>query len=926
MNRITCKLMGGLGNQLFQVATTLVTAVTQNNRMLPVFIDEAPMDWDERKKLESYKGPRPNYWSSIFHQLMLVTKADGYIEYHENPDHKFRQIPQMPINTKIIGYWQSPKYFEHQRTELIQAFTLPKEDMEYVNTKYSQLSNGKKTLGIHVRRTDYQLINNTIPLDYYLQSLGHFPDGSLKVLIFSDDKKWCQANLEKILKDKSFEYVNEVDYHELFLMSLCDNLIIANSSFSWWGAYLSQKVNKVICPTPWLINKDTGKEECPDIYPDLKEWTKLDYRGKNDVIHIASDPVKTGRLCNKLFQLSHLLALKYDITAKTQKQVVIHYNIDEYKYLKNFTNLQPIDDTKLRIWQQPGFEYSEVPQEYYSTGFMVSGYVQSAKFFEKHRDEVIERWKSLQIGCDPRTADTIFTQLVGNIPQETPVIALHVRRTDYLTLPHHPAIPLKYYFDALELMETRLGKSRKECKYLIFSDDPEWTVKQKWGVNFTVVNSRHVKESNGVPDNVLDYIDLLIMSKCHAFIIANSTFSWWGAYLSRSKYVIYPDPWFASHLASEKTDDLCPDWWVGLRWSKMSPIEIVNSVSNFLHLNKSLTNEYKLGLSAIQNSSSGEFNKRTPKALDDLIVNACRVSRYHTAIEIFEHLLNIDSNREYIIKHRQRLMYNINYISPSLVDKLKPIVSVIIPSYRRVDKIKRAITSALSQSLKDIEVIVVNDASPEKEYLCLDQFFNDSRLKVIHLTVNTRVKYGAKIPQGLTRMEGIKQSSGAYIAFLDDDDYWCDNNKLSKQLNALSEANEMDSITNANLIIPKLKYRMSSTNMVKSLPSGYDEKYSLQEQPNNGKYLTHFKYDTQLSNQRYKFTAQTIADVNYINCSTVLVERKVFMDAGGMRDESPEDYPCWKRVLQFTDNLYLDECTTWYDLGTNNKKYYTQHN
>lgn len=916
MNRITCKLMGGLGNQLFQVATTLVTAVTQNNKMLPVFVDTPPEDWEERKKLESYTGQRPNYWSTVFHQLMLVTNADNYLEYHESADHKYKQIPQFPVNTKINGYWQCPKYFEHHRKELIQALSLPKDNAEYVAKQYLELSQGKKTLGIHVRRTDYLLNKWELPIEYYSQALNMIIDQSLKVLIFTDDQKWCAQYLSPLLNGRQVKYVNEADYHELFLMTLCDNLIIANSSFSWWGAFLSQKANKIVCPSPWLIDKNTGLELCPDIYPSgntsSPKWDKLDYRNSQDLIHIANNPTKTGRLCNKLFQLSHLIALKHEIVAKTQRSVVIHYDVGDYKYLNNISGLlQPVNDIKLQKWNQPTFAFSEVPEDYYSKGFMVDGYVQSHKFFEKYRDLIIEQWKSLQIGCDPRTADTIFTQLIGNVAasnpnEETPVIAIHVRRTDYTNLPHHPVIPLKYYRDAISLMETRLNKSRKQCKYLIFSDDPEWAVKQKWGIPFTVVNSRHVKESNGVPDVVLDYIDLLIMSKCHGFIIANSSYSWWGAYLSKSKYVIYPDPWFADILSKENTEDLCPDWWVGIRWESYSPNKILKEMSSFLH--KIKDRQYQ--------------QDRNVKELDRLIVEASRLGRYSDALELFDELLKVDVNREYLIKHRPRLMYNLEYLSPSLLDKLKPVVSVIIPSYRRPVAVKRAIESVLNQSLQDLEVIVVNDASPESEYLLLEQFFNDSRLKVLNLPINTGKKYGTTLPQGLTRMEGVNASSGKWLAFLDDDDFYCDKDKLSKQLTMLSKANGVDSVDNANLVIPKLKYRMCSTNMIMG-SNGYDNKYSIYEQPHKNLYLNQ-TFGTSLSEQKvFKVTENTIKDTNYINCSTVLVERKVFIDAGGMKAEKPEDYPCWKRVLLLTDAIYINEPTVWYDMTSAGGKQYS---
>jgi len=122
---------------------------------------------------------------------------------------------------------------------------------------------------LHVRRGDYLQLpthHPTCTIDYYHKALANF-DG--KVLVFSDDIDWCR----KTFQDPRFEFVKgNLDYIDLYLMSMCKNNIIANSSFSWWAAWLNDnKDKKVIAPKKWFgpaISHNTM-----DLYP--KKWRLL---------------------------------------------------------------------------------------------------------------------------------------------------------------------------------------------------------------------------------------------------------------------------------------------------------------------------------------------------------------------------------------------------------------------------------------------------------------------------------------------------------------------------------------------------------------------------------------------------------------------------------------------------------------------------
>ena len=167
----------------------------------------------------------------------------------------------------------------------------------------------------------------------------------------------------------------------------------------------------------------------------------------------------------------------------------------------------------------------------------VEGFLQSEKYFKNIEKEIKEDFVFKEEFSKP-SKDMIATV-------EEPV-ALHIRRTDYLKLSHHNSLGLDYY-------EKALGEFDSDRTIIIFSDDPEWCKEQKLfdGDRFLVA------EGN------VNYVDLCLMTLCTGHIIANSSFSWWGAWLSDSKKVIAPKNWFSGHLEEQDTKDLyCPEWKV----------------------------------------------------------------------------------------------------------------------------------------------------------------------------------------------------------------------------------------------------------------------------------------------------------------------------------------------------------------------------
>ena len=168
-------------------------------------------------------------------------------------------------NVYLEGYFQSERYFSKYRSEIIDLFKFTKEPSVQTQEAIDSISK-QNTIAIHIRRGDYQTnkkiksIHGVLPLSYYKKALEHFDLSNHHILFFSDDIDWVKNHFDFLTENQS-TFVNwntgDDSWQDLYLMSKCHNFIIANSSFSWWGAWLSTHKNKsVICPQTWFADKD----------------------------------------------------------------------------------------------------------------------------------------------------------------------------------------------------------------------------------------------------------------------------------------------------------------------------------------------------------------------------------------------------------------------------------------------------------------------------------------------------------------------------------------------------------------------------------------------------------------------------------------------------------------------------------------------
>ena len=245
---ITCKLMGpgvgnyGLGNQLFQIAAAISYA----------------KDYSIASTFPCLEDPLyGGYNNNILRNVNTQDIGEAEFQYVE-PTFGFSEIPAKSSICIHSSYLQSYKYFQHNRDLILDTFKMTEGESEYLNTKY----NPKDFVAVHIRRGDYLKVENfhtnLSKTSYYQQAMDKFPTESF--LIFSDDPAWASDNFPKCT------IVREEDYLELYLMSLCKGVILANSTFSWWGAWLNTTPNaKVIAPKNWF--GPTNKLDTKDLIP-----------------------------------------------------------------------------------------------------------------------------------------------------------------------------------------------------------------------------------------------------------------------------------------------------------------------------------------------------------------------------------------------------------------------------------------------------------------------------------------------------------------------------------------------------------------------------------------------------------------------------------------------------------------------------------
>lgn len=294
-------IIGGLGNQMFQYAFALSLKKKFPNE--EVLIDTSHFNYifikkwgasnlhngyelenvfpnaTQVKKATALQLMRvtwymPNYLFSRVIRKYLPKRKTEFVQKNYESFYYFPEVFERDTNTYYEGVWEAIQYMTPAREEIINAFAHPTPDT--YNNEYIGKMELENSVGIHVRRGDYQYMpafKGICELDYYKKAINEIASDGLPhaYYIFSNDMTWCEENLRPLIGDNKIVFVTEntgsKSCWDMFLMTYCKDLIIANSSFSWWGAFLNTRGGRVIAPSKWV-----NREGVKDIW--LDEWIR----------------------------------------------------------------------------------------------------------------------------------------------------------------------------------------------------------------------------------------------------------------------------------------------------------------------------------------------------------------------------------------------------------------------------------------------------------------------------------------------------------------------------------------------------------------------------------------------------------------------------------------------------------------------------
>lgn len=269
---ITINIKGGLGNQLFQIFTLIAYSITNNI----VFV--LP-NYKQLGFAQNGTTVRYTYWDTFFSELqrhVVPINNIKQIPIIKEKSFKYQSIPFYSHNIFMLdGYFQSYKYFDDNKQLIFNIIKLNNKKnvlKQKIETNMSMNINElTNVVSMHFRFGDYKKYPDMYPLMteiYYINALKYMKSQNKsikKVLYFCQDEDLTEVtNIINILSYKfptiTFERIcnNLCDWEQLLLMSICKYNIIANSTFSWWGAYFNEYNDKIVCyPKDWFIQKKT---------------------------------------------------------------------------------------------------------------------------------------------------------------------------------------------------------------------------------------------------------------------------------------------------------------------------------------------------------------------------------------------------------------------------------------------------------------------------------------------------------------------------------------------------------------------------------------------------------------------------------------------------------------------------------------------
>lgn len=289
-------VIGGLGNQMFQCAFALALKIAENTDEVKLDVSHFngyglhngfeimrvfpnyPIRVAKKEEIKKLTWYIPSYKFSRIARRVLPKRKTEYLQPYCD-SYIYTSTP-FTIHGDVYfeGYWMCPAYFDFCKDEIIRAFEFKQFDKEE-NREWASLLASENSITIHIRRGDYvgaESFKDICTLTYYRNAIAEARKliENPAFFVFSNDQEWCKENLKDVLDNSVAHYVSnnkgQESYRDMQLMSLARCNILANSSFSWWGAYLNQRKDHIVfCPNKWVNNF-----EHKDHY--VNSWKKIE--------------------------------------------------------------------------------------------------------------------------------------------------------------------------------------------------------------------------------------------------------------------------------------------------------------------------------------------------------------------------------------------------------------------------------------------------------------------------------------------------------------------------------------------------------------------------------------------------------------------------------------------------------------------------
>lgn len=282
---VTVNIMGGLGNQLFQLVHLLNYSIEYD---IPFYLEKQPQ---ERKD-------RPYYWDNFLKSMKPFLEEPGTTKgprqditepgfHYSEPPHP--STTNQHQNIRFLGYYQSYKYFAKHTKQIIQMLNINSQREQVYHKFKNKYNFSTNPVSMHFRIGDYKTVgpgcHPITPITYYVEAIKYIQDQNnpIKQIIYfyeSQDQEIIDQHINTLNKTyPNIEFIpidhTIPDYEQMLIMSLCSNHIIPNSTFSWWGAYLNDNPNKIVTYSNtdnWFgpyIDKKNFDDLCPP------NWTQI---------------------------------------------------------------------------------------------------------------------------------------------------------------------------------------------------------------------------------------------------------------------------------------------------------------------------------------------------------------------------------------------------------------------------------------------------------------------------------------------------------------------------------------------------------------------------------------------------------------------------------------------------------------------------